>query len=336
MAEYVGACGEAGGSGMVGANRILYMKYFLSLLMVFVVGVVAKDAPELDPEKGGRDFQVQGEYTGEKLGVQVIALGEGKFRAVILQGGLPGAGWDKTEKVELDGALAGDKVEFAAAKGWKAVIDGGKLSATSATGASVVCAKEQRKSPTLGEMPPAGAVVLFDGTSADHFKPGKKTEDGLLMQGANSVRRFQSQKLHIEFQLPFQPKARGQGRGNSGCYLQGRFEVQVLDSFGLAGKDNECGGLYSIKSPDLNMCLPPLTWQTYDVDFTAAKFDGDGKKIASARMTVLHNGVKIHDNVELPKTTTAAPLGEGAAPGYLHLQDHGQPVRYRNIWVVEK
>ena len=114
------------------------------------------------------------------------------------------------------------------------------------------------------------------------------------------------------------------------------FEVQVLDSFGLAGKHDECGGIYTIKDPDVNMCFPPLQWQTYDIDFTAAKFDKEGKKTANARITVQHNGVLIHNNVELPKRTAASPLGEGAVPGFLHLQDHSNPVRYRNIWVVKK
>ena len=110
----------------------------------------------------------------------------------------------------------------------------------------------------------------------------------------------------------------------------------MLDSFGLAGKHNECGGIYSIKDPDLNMCFPPLQWQTYDIDFTAAKYDKDGKKTANARITVRHNGVLIHDNVELPKRTTASPLAEGPEPGFLHLQDHSNPLRFRNIWVVKK
>ncbi len=110
----------------------------------------------------------------------------------------------------------------------------------------------------------------------------------------------------------------------------------MLDSFGLAGKHNECGGIYEIRDPSVNMCFPPLQWQTYDVDFTAAKFDDSGKKTANVRMTVLHNGVRIHDNIEVPRSTRAAPLAEGPEPGFIHLQNHGNPVRYRNIWVVEK
>ena len=206
---------------------------------------------------------------------------------------------------------------------------------TGANGDAVKLEKVTRKSPTLGMKPPKGAVVLFDGKSAKNFKPGKITEDGLLMQGANSVARFQDHTLHIEFRLPFQRKAGGQGRGNSGCYLQARYEVQMLDSFGLKGNHNECGGIYSTKAPKLNMCYPPLTWQTYDVDFTAAKFK-DGKKVANAIMTVRHNGVVIHDKTVCDHATTASPMREGPQPGPVFFQNHGNPVRYRNIWVVER
>ena len=293
----------------------------------------------LDPKEGGHDFKVQGEYAGDKAGVQVIALGDGKFRAVIHKGGLPGAGWDKSDKVQLDGQAIKTGAFFertVQGEGEYSIIvsiNDGSLRLEAAPAPSIDLKKIVRKSPTLGAKPPNGAVVLFDGTSAEEFKPGKMSEDKLLMQGANSVKRFQSHKLHVEFRTPFQPKARGQGRGNSGCYLQARYEVQMLDSFGLTGHHNECGGIYSIKPPDVNMALPPLSWQTYDIEFTAAKFK-DGKKVANARITVLHNGVKIHDNVELPKRTTASPLPEGPEPGFLHLQNHGNPVRYRNIWVV--
>jgi len=289
----------------------------------------------LNPNDAGPDYQIQGEYAGKRAGVQVIALGEGKFRAVIHKGGLPGAGWDKGKKIQLNGSATTAGADFPKANGWAASITGGTLRLTVPGADARKLDAIARKSPTLGSRPPKGAVVLFDGTDAEQFKPGKITKDGLLEQGANSVRRFQSHRLHIEFRLPFQSKARGQGRGNSGCYLQGRYEVQMLDSFGLAGKHNECGGIYSIKPPDVNMCLPPLSWQTYDIDFTAAKFK-DGKKVEDARMTVFHNGVKIHDNVKLPKRTTASPLAEGAEAGFLHLQNHGNPVRYRNIWVLEK
>ena len=291
----------------------------------------AKNEAAADPSKVDADYAFQGEYAGViagqfDVGAQVIALGDGKFRLVLFPGGLPGAGYDgATEKRQYEGALEGGTVTFT----------GGKLT-FSRDGEEFAIDRTVRKSPTLGAKPPEGALVLFNGKSAENFKPGRMTEDGLLMQGANSIKKFQSHKLHIEFRLPYEPTKRGQGRGNSGCYLQARYEVQMLDSFGLAGKHNECGGIYTIKDPDVNMCLPPLQWQTYDIDFTAAKFDNEGKKTANARATVRHNGVLIHNNVELTKRTTASPLAEGSEPGFLHLQDHGNPVRYRNIWVVKK
>jgi hypothetical protein len=199
-----------------------------------------------------------------------------------------------------------------------------------------VLERTTRESPTLGAKPPEGAVVLFDGSSADAFEGGQATDDGLLMNGATSKHNFQDCLVHVEFRTPYQPEDRGQGRGNSGCYLQGRYEVQILDSFGLEGQDNECGGIYRIAKPKINMCFPPLTWQTYDIEYTAAKFAADGKKTAAAKLTVKHNGILIHEGVALPHATTAAPVAEGPEPGPLYLQDHGNPVRYRNVWVVER
>ena len=299
----------------------------------------AKNVDAADPKKVDTDFKFQGEYAGSlngqyDVGSQVIALGGGKFKMVLFPGGLPGAGYDGEEKREYTGTRDGDTVSFEGGTTGKSISDG-KLT-FERDGQSFSIDRVIRKSSTQGAKPPKGAMVLFDGKSTKSFKPGKMTEDGLLMEGANSVEKFQSHKLHLEFRLPYEPTRRGQGRANSGCYLQARYEVQVLDSFGLAGKHNECGGIYTIKDPDVNMCFPPLQWQTYDIDFTAAKFDKEGKKTANARITVQHNGVLIHDNVELPKRTAASPLGEGAGPGFLHLQDHSNPVRYRNIWVVKK
>lgn len=297
----------------------------------------------LDPAKAGPDFKVQGEYTGKittndgttKFGVQVIALGDGKFDAVGYPGGLPGDGWTGDEKIKASG---GTKAGVTTLKGDQGSgrIEDGTLTIMDSNGTIIGTLKKTvRKSPTLGAKPPASAVVLFDGTTAKHFKGGKLTKDGLLQQGMTSHRKFHSFKLHLEFQTSFMPYARGQGRSNSGVYMQGRYETQILDSFGLEGRMNECGGIYSIRHPDLNMCLPPLSWQTYDIDFTAAKYDDAGKKTADARMTVKLNGVEIHNNVALPKTTTAAPVKAGPEPGPIYIQNHGNPLRFRNIWLVE-
>jgi hypothetical protein len=289
------------------------------------------------------DFAVQGEYIGDldtgfgalKTGARVIALGKGKFHTVLYLGGLPGEGWNK-EIYEGDGELKDGAAVFEQPQG-SGRIENGTLVMKSSEGEVVgKLARTERKSPTLGQKPPAGATVLFDGKNADAFENSRVTADGLLIPAATSKQKFGSCKLHLEFRTPFMPDARGQGRGNSGCYLQGRYEVQILDSFGLAGKDNECGGIYSIKDPDINMCYAPLVWQTYDIDYTAAEYDSSGKKQKNARMTVRHNGVVVHNNVELPHTTTAAPVPEGPEKGPLYLQDHGNPVRFRNIWLVEK
>jgi hypothetical protein len=293
-----------------------------------------------DPSKAGADIAVQGEYVGEltkgtRLGVQVIALGEGKFHAVTYLGGLPGDGWDREHTWEGDGEAKDGVCQFQSDKG-SGRIQAGVLSLSDADGNPVGELKRlERASVTLGKQAPEGAVVLFDGESAGNFAGGHLTEDGLLMQGATSVRKFGDCTLHLEFRTPFMPAARGQARGNSGCYLQGRYEVQVLDSFGLKGSNNECGGIYSIRDPDQNMCYPPLAWQTYDIDYTAARYDGD-VKISPAEMTVRHNGVIVHEKVELPHATTAAPVAEGPDKGPLFLQDHGNPVRFRNIWLIER
>ena len=319
-----------------------------ALLVVFVASAIAGDPKQAftDPDKAGPDFAAQGEYVGSvetdqgavKYGVQVIALGEGKFRGVGYPGGLPGAGWDGSEKDTAEGETIDGVVTFKSDEGHvAATIKDGVITVVGPDGNTIATFKKTvRKIPTLGAKPPQGAVVLFDGTSPDHFHGGRMTKDGLLMEGVTSKQLFGSHTIHIEFRTPFQPYARGQGRGNSGFYAQGRHEVQILDSFGLEGEWNECGGIYKVSKPKVNMCLPPLSWQTYDVDFTAAEF-ADGKKVKNGRMTVKHNGVIIHEDVEIPHTTVGARVREETPdPGPVYLQNHGNPVRFRNIWVVEK
>jgi hypothetical protein len=110
----------------------------------------------------------------------------------------------------------------------------------------------------------------------------------------------------------------------------------VLDSFGSAGTHDECGGIYSVRPPDTNACFPPGSWQTYDIEFRAARFDAAGKQVAPARLTVFQNGIRIHDDAACPRITTAAPMAETPEPGPLYLQDHGDAVRYRNVWVLPR
>lgn len=325
---------------------ILTSLFSIACMAALVSLASADDAAKsavINPEQAGADFKVQGEYSGtlsvdgvdEKWGVQVVALGDGKFRAVAYPGGLPGDGWVGDVKLTTEGETEDGATRFVTDQAIGVVRDG-KVRIEDFDGNEVgVLEKVTRKSPTLGKKPTEDAIVLFDGSSAAAFEGGKLTEEGWLEQGVTSQEKFGDFKLHLEFMLSYMPQARGQGRSNSGCYMQGRYEVQILDSFGLEGEDNECGGIYAIKRPDVNMCYPPLTWQTYDVEFTAPRYDGD-EKTANARMTVKHNGVLIHDDVEVPEATRAAPLAEGPEPGPLYIQDHGNPLRFRNIWIIKQ
>lgn len=327
-------------------------------LLGFAAASVRCQASPAAAADAASDYAFQGEYAGRTqssqtgLGVQVVANGNGAFTAVFLPGGLPGAGWDTSARFEQTGVAQAGAVRFgtqgSGAYAATLAADGSSLSGTTPQGEPFTLAKTARQSPTLGAAPPANALVLFDGKDLAAFAKGSATLDSgtLLPQGsagtgAVTLRSFGSFTLHLEFLVPFMPDHTGQARGNSGVYLQGRYELQILDSFGLnihrtaGGETQECGAFYQKAAPDLNMSFPPLAWQTYDVEFSEARFDSSGKtQVAPAIVTVRLNGVPIHVNRELTSNTLLGdPIGPSDGP--LRFQAHGDPVRFRNIWIVE-
>lgn len=198
------------------------------------------------------------------------------------------------------------------------------------------------KPPSFDAKPPEGAVVLLDGSNLDHWirvpEKWNLVEEGAMQVSSSSLKtkeEFGSFKLHIEFRTPFMPNSTGQSRGNSGVYIHGRYEVQVLDSFGLPPADNDCGGIYKQAVPRVCASLPPLQWQTYDITFTAPKFDASGKKTDNAVLTVEHNGIVIHDKLSLTSATPGGLDDIEGLKGAIMLQDHDNSVRYRNIWIKE-
>jgi hypothetical protein len=204
--------------------------------------------------------------------------------------------------------------------------------------------------PSTQESPgkaPSDAVILFDGTDLSHWRTGNgpaawELKDGAIVTGAGkgelrSREEFGDCQVHVEWSAPTPPRGRDQGRGNSGVLLMGRYEIQVLDCFeNLTYPDGQTAAIYGQYPPLVNACRPPGQWQTYDIIFTAPRFKPDGSVETPAYATVLHNGVLVHNHTALLGPMTYRNLAKytpHGPKGPLALQDHGNPVRYRNIWV---
>jgi hypothetical protein len=201
--------------------------------------------------------------------------------------------------------------------------------------------------------PPKNVVILFDGKNLDSWvaRDGAAPPPWVLLPGGVmeardvDIRTRQTfagpDRLHVEFRVPSQPADTPQGRGNSGVYVHGRYEVQILDSYGpqipgtLHAKPVEaCGAIFGQASPMIQACKAPGYWQSYDIEFYPPEFVG-GQRVAPARLTVYHNGVLIHDDVAIPVDDTGQALpGDPATPGAVMLQYHQSPVQFRNIWMV--
>ena len=304
----------------------------------------AKGPAFTEPPKGDKDFALMGEFLGEitpvdgekeQLGLQLRARGDGSFDAQSFLGGLPGQEKHKPEAFRMIGQRSDDFVVLSGGP-WVMIVEKEHCLLVDRKGNKIgKLNRLHRTSPSMGALPPEDAIVLFEGKNVDQFTNAQMTKDGLLMEGADLKPMFQDFNLHVEFRIPYMPKAEGQSRGNSGLYLQSRYECQVLDSFGLDRLYDGLGALYRFKKPDVNMAFPPLSWQTYDVQFTAPRWAADGSKVRNARLTSWINGVKVQDNVELPnKTGAGSPEEPILLP--IRFQDHGDPVRFRNIWLVDR
>ena len=329
----------------------------LSLAMAAPLVVVAEseDLKGIDPVMGNWEGDWSDSNSGAQgeLSAKIVARGKGMYKGLFLadvegqdfplEFALKGDSETSTEfpgKIDL-GDEQGGEADF------KFDVKDGVLKGTiknDAVDVTLELKRVYKKAEAVGAKPPEGATVLFDGTNADKFtsaagKPVKwEVANGALKikGGTGSIvskDKFGNHQLHIEFRTPFMPLMRGQQRGNSGVYVGGNFEIQVLDSFGEEPKDNEAGGIYKVSVPKENASLPPGEWQVYDITWYSPKTDGSGKVTENGEITVVYNGKTIHE--KLPVTGgTAGGLGTDVGkPGPLMLQDHGNPVEFRNIWV---
>ncbi len=337
------------------------MKYLPLLLALFTtVPALSQADPEISAFMGDWKGGFDDRKGDADLVARVIGLGNMTYRIQLLPE------YDKRAKAYLDLEATDNngRLEFKTDE-WEGTITTNEFSGIKKESQGIRTyrlKKLERTSPTLGAKPPSEAIVLFDGSDLKEWmhprRPGEKVvwkivNDAMEVTPGNeringkrmkndlvTKHHFKNVKLHLEFCLPYQPAKRSQGRGNSGVFLQDFYEIQILDSYGTEGLWNDCGALYKLAPPKVNASYPPGTWQTYDVIYYSPVFDERGKCTRNAFITVKHNGVLIHNNVELthPTAHSMSARNSGKIPGSsapIKLQDHGNPVKFRNIWVME-
>ena len=317
--------------------------------------------------------QVQGEYfgvtsAGDTLGAWVVAKSSNSYALSILPGGLvviPGqtggkwggvtkytgtATWNSTTNDYVVSTAAGFSTTSITGTGYNRVLNG-----TAPGGATFALNRIIRKSPTLGLKPRASwslspmldtASSWFDSAAAAANSTAELAKwvnngnnpslnyGGYLYRGVKTKVTHNAGFLHIEMMGSFMPSATGQNRANSGVYLHGKYEAQVLDSYGLTGAWDEMGGIYKVSVPKTNAALPPMTWQTYDIWFSPRTSGSAGATPGAAVMTVYLNGVLVQDSVPVPTTTEAGETGSQTVASVLALQAHGNEVVYNNIWFI--
>lgn len=321
-----------------------------ALLILVTPACPPAQVTALEGVDGGIDYRIQGEYFGkvetvDPVGVQVKALGGGRFRASWLAGGLPGAGWDGSAPGPAEGVLdTAVGADFTGAS-FTARIDTGGLTCSGRTrdGRLFSFNKHERRSPDEGAPPPPGALALFSGDGTGAFRPGTADMDVRnllepLGAGAITTRAFSDFTLHLEFRVPFMPQRGDAQRGQGGVFLQNRHELEILDSFGNPGDTgmparHACGAFPHLAAPAVPMAFPPLAWQTYRIEFTAARYQ-DAHLLEPARATVWWNGVRVHAGLPLV-LPSAGGDSLGPQPGPLRFPATGDPVYYRNIWILE-
>jgi hypothetical protein len=320
-----------------------------AILLVTALASLAAAQPFSDPFVG----EYEGTYTrmgreAAPVVAQVVAVGDA-YRLLAIAGTVQSG----ETLLELPATRSGATLNVSGSfmgVAWTGTSSGDTLTAGSAEndkyGDTLAATRVERTPPTLGAAPPEGAVVLLPYTpgtptnlSAWNHQNWLILDDGSVQVSGGADmktnRQFHDFRLHVEYFLPLVASASGQARGNSGVYLNERYEIQILDSFGVAARSGDCGALYRRLSPLVNACLPPERWQAYDIAFSAPRLGGGGELIRAGRVTVDLNGVRVQDEAELTAGTGSREALGNLEFGSILLQQHANPVRFRNIWLEE-